>query len=72
LADLKRRLGIIHAPTNLGLRPSGVGHPGRALVEERLARRLGCQELDVVTPDPYDLLSSEREFSYATRPYIAH
>ncbi len=54
MTSRRRRIGIIHASTNLGLHPGGVEDLGRALLEERLGERLGCPELATLTAGPYN------------------
>ncbi len=59
-----REVGIVHAPTNLGLHPGGVEELGRALVEEGLAERIGCRELASVPAAAYDSVRSTTTHIY--------
>jgi arginase len=51
---MDRRIGILYAKTNLGLRPSGVEQLGRALIALGLADRLGAHVHADLEAPPFD------------------
>jgi hypothetical protein len=54
---------VIEAPSILGLKPTGVDRLPQALLENRLAERVGARHAGRVVPLPYD---GERDASTGT------
>src|SRR4029453_18424418 len=63
MSSTDRRYAIIEAPSILGLKPTGVDRLPRALLENRLAERVGAKHAGRVEPLPY---SDERDAATGT------